>query len=140
MSEIKIRRLKKKDRTTFGNLIKKLVERTNKDELINMVVDPSSSTSEDTESSESSESEKGQTAEILSLAFSLLEGFLQFVEDDLTVWFMDLIGVKNIEDYNNLDFDIETTIINQILEAKEFKRFFSMGSQVSNKIKNLANQ
>ncbi len=131
MSEVKVRRLTKKDRTKLSNLIEQLVEKTDNKALINMV--PSSSNADDSEQSETSASE--QTADVLQFAFNLMEGFLKFIEEDVTEWFMDLIGETDKENYNDLDFDIEVQIIDQIISQKSFENFFLKGSQVVNKIK-----
>jgi len=63
---------------------------------------------------------------------------LQVIEGDVSDWFCKLIGVTR-EEYDELDVDIEMQIIEQIIDQKGFINFFSRGSRVLNKIKNLAN-
>lgn len=129
--EVKIRRLTRKDRKRFSKLIVKLTEITGSEDLINMV--PSSN--EDSSEDESSKSE--QTANTLQFAFNLLEGFLKFIEEDVTEWFMDLVSITDQAEYDNLDFDIEVEIISQITLSKGFEGFFLKGLQAVKRMKSL---
>jgi hypothetical protein len=131
---IKVRKLKRKDRATLAKLIKKFADVAGSDSLVNMVP----STGKGDESEELEESAKADaTAEILESAFGLLEQMLQVIEKDVSIWFCELIGVTP-EEYDDLDFDIEVQIIDGIISQKGFEDFFSRGSQVLKKIKTLA--
>ena len=131
MSELKIRSLTRKDRKTFTDLIIKLVNATGNNNLVSMQPKESS------DNNDVSESE--QANNILNFAFDILESIIDVLNDDSAIWFADLIGVT-VDEYDNLDFDIEMDIIEQLLEAKNFKSFFSKGSQVRNKIKSFVSQ
>lgn len=131
---VKVRKLKRRDRVTLAKLIKKFADVAGSESLVNMV--PSSDVKhEDSESEEVTKA--SDTAEILETAFKLLEQMLQVIEDDVSDWFCKLIDVTR-DEYDDLDFDIEVQIIEQIVSQKGFEDFFSRGSQVLNKIKNLA--
>lgn len=132
---IEIRALKRKDRKTLGKLIIKFVKKTDSDKqtLINLIPPSEDSTESDLDNDES------RTAKIVSFAFSLIEGFIQFIEDDVTAWFMDLANVKTIEEYDNLGFDVEAQILDKLIDDPGFISFFSKGLQVRRKIQNLAN-
>ncbi len=132
---IVVRKLKRKDRVVLAQLIKKFADVAGSDSIVNMVP-PSSSKGGDTEDTE--KSKKDATAEVLETAFTLLEQMLQVIEDDVSEWFCKLIGVSR-EAYDDLAFDIEVQIIEQIVSQKGFEDFFLTGSRVLNKIKNLAN-
>jgi hypothetical protein len=127
----KIRNLTRKDRKTLGNLIVKLANTTGNKSLVNMSPKESSD--------EVEKSEEDVTNSVLNYAFDILETILEVLNDDAAIWFADLLGVT-IEEYDNLDFDIEMDVIEQLLEAKDFKGFFSKGSQVRNKIKTFVSQ
>jgi hypothetical protein len=131
---VKVRKLKRRDRVTLAKLIKKFADVAGSESLVNMV--PSSDVKhEDSESEEVTKT--NDTAEILETAFKLLEQMLQVIEDDVSDWFCKLIDVTR-DEYDDLDFDIEVQIVEQIVSQKGFEDFFSRGSQVLNKIKNLA--
>ena len=131
---IKVRNLKRKDRATLAALIKKFADVAGTESLVNMV--PSSDKA--AENDEAGESAKvDATAEILEAAFGLLEQMLKVIESDVSAWFCDLISVTK-EEYDDLDFDIELQIIEDIISQKGFEDFFSRGSRVLKKIKTLA--
>lgn len=117
----------------LSNLVRKFASISGAQSLVNMT--PQIATDDSEEGAPDGES--GGTAEILETAFSLLEQMLEVIESDVTDWFQTLVGVASREDYDNLGFDIETEIIEQILEQKGFTAFFSRGSRVVNKIKTL---
>ena len=135
MTDIKIRPLTRKDRKTFGKLMVKLVDKTGRKELRNMV--PATQSAEATEETEGQRSDRN--AQMLELAFSLLHGMLDFVDEDLTKWFVELVeGVDTVEQFDELDFNIDLIVVEKLLERDEFLDFFSKGSQVFSKIKGLA--
>lgn len=131
--EIKIRKLTRKDRVTLTNLIKKFVNISGADSLVNMA-----SSSVTPSGAEGEESAKDSTSEILETAFTLIEQMLEVIETDVTDWFCKLINVEK-KDYDDLGFDVETEIIEQIISQKGFVDFFSRGSRVVKKIKALVN-
>ena len=137
MSENKIRKLTRKDRKTFGKLIKTLADKTGKKKLIGMV--PRESTKPEGDEGIEEELPEDSAAKILSLAHDILQQILEFAEEDISEWFADLLG-KTKEEYDNLDFDIEMDVVEQLLESKGFTGFFSRGSQVYSKIKGFASQ
>lgn len=132
---VTIRKLTRRDRVTLTNLIKKFVSISGTESLVNMA--PSPKGSEEPEGGAPGSESSGGTAEILESAFGLLEQMLDVIEADVTDWFQSLIGVAEREEYDSLGFDIETEVIEQILEQKGFVDFFSRGSRVVKKIRAL---
>lgn len=122
---MEIRKLKRKDRVTLAELIKKFASVTDMEALVNLVAD-----------SKSTDPDKGDTAQILDSAFRLFNEMLKVIEEDVSEWFAGLLQVTR-EEYDDLSVDIEMLVIEQILNQDGFVSFFDTGSRVLNKIKNL---
>lgn len=127
-----IRKLTRKDRKTLTGLILKFVEKTGRDELIKMV--PATG-----EKPEQEKTEEQETKDILNSALNLFKEMLEVIESDITVWFADLLGVT-IEEYDEMDIDIELDVISQLLASEKFKSFFSKGLQLRKQISDFASR
>lgn len=123
----KLRKLKRKDRKAFGALIVKLQEKTGNKSLTEMI--PSSP-----KESESDAEMVDQAAQVAEMALGLLSTLLQYLDDEMCVWFMSVLSIENEADFDELPFDIEAYVIEELLEAKEFTSFFSRGSRLYKKI------
>lgn len=129
----KLRKLKMKDRKKFGSLVIALQERTGKTNLTEMV--PASG--EETTETEAVD----RSAQLMETAFGLLSSMLTYLEEDLKGWFIDILeGIETPEEYDDLPFDIEMYIIEELITKEEFTGFFVRGSQLFKKIKGLAGQ
>ncbi len=71
-----------------------------------------------------------QTYELIK---SVMQSLLGWVKDEVTVWFMDLVGVTDREKYGQLPFDVEIYIIDQIIAQEGFNNFFSRASELYKK-------
>lgn len=135
--QITLRPLTRKDRRVFGNLLVKLVEKTGRKGLREMVP----STNVNNEKGYIEADEVTRNAKILEMAFGLLEGMLSFLDDDLSEWFVDLVNeVETIDDFDKLGFNADLDVIGLLLEKEDFIDFFSKGSLVYNGIKGLASR
>jgi len=119
-----IRKITRKDRKTLSKLIKAFADRSGDAKITEMV--PSLNPD--------GEKEAGKT-EMYDLIKSVLEGLLEWVEEDVSKWFMDLIGVESREEYDALPFDIEINIIDQLIAEKGFNNFFLRVSDLYKKIR-----
>jgi hypothetical protein len=128
---IKIRELKKKDRTFIVSLIKKFVDKFGNDSITKIMV----SDSEATASKDAVESDD----QFKKIGVELVNLLLQTLEEDVTNWFIDLLGCTP-EAFEDMPFDIELQIIQQIMEAKEVNRFFTLPSLLASKMPGLANR
>ena len=128
----KIRELTRKDRKTFSALIQAFANRSGNIKLTEMVpaAKPEGSKGEDKE-------KEADTDKIYELIKSVMAGLLEWAEDEVAVWFMDLIGVTDRTKYDALPFDIEMNIIDQLMESKGFTNFFLRASELFSKIRGL---
>jgi len=124
-----IRVLTRKDRKTLSGLIQKLAERSGNIKLTEMI--PAATAKK----GEGEEEPAVDTDKIYELVKSVLAGLLEWVEDDVTAWFMDLVGIADREAYDALPFDIEANIIEQLISQKGFNNFFSRASALYKKIR-----
>lgn len=122
-----VRALTRKDRRKLSELISAFAERSGNVKLTSMVPGlKGDSKGGDKEPS---------TDEVYGLIKSVMASLLQFMEDELTVWFMDLTGISDREVYDCLPFDIEVHIIDQLLAQKGFNNFFMRASELYKKIR-----
>lgn len=121
-----VRELTRKDRKKLSELIKDFAEKSGNEKLTSML--PGASGKE----SEGGDDSNDQAYELIK---SVMHGLIEWVEDDVTKWFMDLIGIDNREAYDNLPFDIEVHIIDQLIAQKGFNNFFTRASALYKKIR-----
>lgn len=120
-----VRELTRKDRKKLSELIKAFAERSGNIKLTEMLP-----------GQKADEKKKGvDTDKIYDLVKSVMDGLLKFVEDELVIWFMDLIGETNREKFDTLPFDIEVYIIDQLIAQEGFNNFFSRASALYKKIR-----
>ena len=129
MNEIKIRPLKRKDRKVLAELIRKLADKTGSNELLKIMVSDSLST-------KAEKGEEKKDRDFIRLGIEIVKLMLEVIEDDVSKWFADLVG-KTPEEYDDLPFDVEMQIMEQLVDAEEVNRFFSSALRLSSKIKKL---
>lgn len=131
MSEdIKIRKLKRKDRVVLASMIKKLAEKIGSNKLLNMIV-------ADVSATETKESDEKSESQFIQVGVELLRTMIDTLEEEAAAWFADLCSVTP-EAFDDLPFDIEIQIINQIAESEEAANFFTGASHLYSKIKGYA--
>lgn len=132
MSDYKIRKLTRKDRKTLTGIIKKFVSATGDKSLLSIFNE-----SQTISNSEITEKEKNDS--MISLGISLLDKLIDVLDEDMAMWFADLIGV-DADKFDECPIDIDVTIIDQIVSSKEISDFFSGVSQISNTIAGFGRQ
>lgn len=128
-----VRVLTRRDRKKLSELIKAFAERSGSSELTKMIPGTPKAKS-DSESSE----EKGEedvAEKTYELIKTVMDGLLTWVEEDVTLWFMDLVGVKDKDFYDTLPFDIEVHIIDSLIRQKGFNNFFLRLSALYKKVR-----
>lgn len=126
-----VRALTRKDRKKLSELIKLFAERSGNIKLMEMLPG---------RKGEVKDEGKGKAAEvntdkIYELIKSIMDALLQWVEEELAEWFMDLIGVTDKEKWDSTPFDIEVYIIDQLIDQKGFNNFFLRASALYKKIR-----
>lgn len=119
---ITIREIKVKDRKLISRLIEKTADKMKDNSLFEMITSTAKSKSEN------------RTAEAVKVGAEIIKMLLDVVESDMTAWFADLAGVT-VDEFEDMPVDTELQIIDQIIQAEESERFFSIASQLSKKIK-----
>jgi len=123
----RVRELTRLDRKRLSELIKAFAERSGNIKITEMLPG---------QKGEGKEKEaETNTDQVYDLIKSVLQGLLEWVEDEVTVWFMDLIGFTDRDAYDRLPFDIEVYIIEQLVGQKGFNNFFSQASALYKKIR-----
>jgi hypothetical protein len=129
--EIKIRQLTRKDRKTLTTLIRKLVDKIGSKGITNLIVsDPVLP---------DGETAKDSSDVVTGIGVALINQMIELLEDDVTVWFKDLTGTTDKSD-DDLPFDFEANVINQLISSEEIKDFFTHALQAFNKMKEYAGQ
>jgi hypothetical protein len=132
MEELKIRPLERRDRKTLTTILEKFVKTNDGKGICHYIV------SEYSEKKEQ-QSQESNEMRILKVAAEIIGQLIQVLNDDISLWFSDLIG-KSPEEFDHLEFDIETKILNQIVEAEGFAGFFTGALRASNRIREFLNQ
>ena len=122
-----VRALTRKDRKKLSELIKAFAERSGNVDLTKML--PGQKGDADGKEKEP------DTDKVYDLIKSVMDGLLQWVEEDLNEWFMELIGVTDRDVYDSMPFDIEVRIIDSLIAQKGFNNFFSRASALYKKIR-----
>ena len=123
-----VRELTQNDREILSGLIEVFVDRSGNIKLTEML--PKQKGKDD--DTKNKEVTADQTYELIK---SVMQSLLGWVKDEVTVWFMDLVGVNDRVEYGRLPFDIEIYIINQIIAQEGFNNFFSQASELYKKIR-----
>lgn len=121
-----IRDLTRKDRVTLTGLLKKMIETVGEKSLSQIIVADEDSTSKETEGTEDSK--------LISLAIEIFKQLIIVLDDDVAVWFADLLNMELEKYTEDTPFDIETIVIKQIIESESFISFFSQASELYKKI------
>lgn len=130
MSEVKIRGLKRRDRVAVAAMIRKLVDKIGSAELMNLIVS-------DTGAEKTDESATKRDDTFKKIGVEVVKLLLQFLEEDVTEWFASLLNVT-VEQLNDMDFDIEIQVIEQLVAAEEANRFFTGALRLSRSMKQFA--
>ena len=125
---VQIRKLTRKDRKKLSGMIQSLAEGKGMQDLLAMIQRPTDgeSAGEDTES----------TGRMVYIGAEILKMLLDKIEGEFCEWLADLIGVS-MEEFDEMAFDVELEIIEQVIETKVFDSFFSRASRLSSTIKRL---
>jgi hypothetical protein len=135
---LKIRVLKVKDRELLSELIKKLAEKVQSDDILSFMIDDSQGEAgpvPDTElGSAGAETKKkaGEKARYLKIGIKLLTLMIDFLETDIKKWFASLVDIP-FSEFPDLPFDAEMVILRQIVDAPEVESFFSNALQLYKK-------
>lgn len=114
-----IRPLEQGDREVLSKLIEKVASKVTDGEILGLITMASG-----TEEGDSKENAGIKT----KLGIKIMQLLMQLLNEDLKVWFADLIGVE-IEKFSKLPFNIELEIIRQLQEADDLTDFFTGASQ-----------
>jgi hypothetical protein len=112
--EIKIRSLYRKDRKLLSSLFVKYAGKVGSKAILTMINADAESTAEGKEKSED---------ELIQIGVNVLLAVANELEEDIEKWFADLIN-RPVEEMDNLPFDIDLKIMEQLKAAPEFKNFF----------------
>ena len=124
-----IRELTRADRVRLSALIESLAEKSGDIKITELVPQASA---EGAEGSETVETDK-----IYDLIKSVLGGLIKWCNEDLTAWFMEITGTATIEEFNAMPFDVDTYIIDQLVQRDSFINFFSKASELYKRIRGL---
>jgi hypothetical protein len=133
---MKIRELKRKDRKTVAAMIRKLVDKIGATDLLNMIVTDTTAIAPAKGAAPKVEKVE-KTDNYTKIGVEVVRLMLEVIEDDVAVWFSDLLGVT-LEQFDELPVDIEIDIINQLIAAPESNRFFSGAWDLSRRTKEFA--
>ena len=121
-----VRELTRADRKKLSELLKLFAERSGNIKITEMLPG---------QPGEGDDSKEPDTDKVYELIKSVLDSLLNWVEEELTTWFMDLVGISDRAEYDKLPFDIEVHIIDQLLAQKGFHNFFTRASALYKKIR-----
>jgi hypothetical protein len=133
-SEIKIRKLKYKDRKTLSALIGKLADKIGTKGITDIIVSDISGVTDD------EKTVPDKNAVFVKIGVELLDRAFKFLENDVREWFSDLIGIDKEKFNDDMPFDIEMIIIEQLVEAKEINSFFTHALRAFNGMKGYVRQ
>jgi len=133
----KVRALTRKDRTKLSELIKDFADRSGNLELTSMLPQQKSDAGEKDDGKKDDDNIEVDTDKVFDLVKTVIAGLFKWVEDDVTLWFMELIGVTDKAAYDNMPFDIEVYILDELLKQKGFSNFFLRASELYKKARGL---
>lgn len=126
----KVRKLLRKDRKKLTELITSFANKTKQQNLISMAL---------AGEKDDDEADDKNRQESMASMFELLTEMVKHIEDEITPWFAELIGVS-VKEFDTLPFDIDVDIIDQLLDQGGFSNFFLKVSRVRKKIRKLVIQ
>lgn len=122
--EYKIRSLKRSDRPKVTKIFAKIIRQFGRSDLGNLI---SSSMSK---SEQVSVDEEALGLRLITIGVEVLTSAIDLIEKDIEEWFSELMCVT-IEEFNNMPFDIEIDIIDQLGALPEAADFFTKCWQVA---------
>jgi hypothetical protein len=127
-SEIKIRPLTYKDRKAVSALFDKLAQKVGPGGIKDVIV-------AGTADSSGKQEEQSNNDVFSKIALGLIQKMIVWIESDVVEWFASLIGRKkeDFESGENLPFDVELIIIEQLMAAKESNDFFTRALRIYSK-------
>jgi hypothetical protein len=135
MDEIKIRPLKRKDRKTLTDLLRKLADKIGANGITNLIVSDASGDRQDGATADN----KVKMDVFTRTGVELLKQMLDLLEEDVALWFADLAGLKK-EELDDAPFDFEANVIDQIVSSKEIGDFFTHAWRAYSAMKTYAGQ
>ena len=135
-TEIKIRKLKRKDRVTVTNLIKKLVDKVGDMGLLDIISSETKSPTNKSSKKSGKKEKEPETTSPVKIGMKVVQLAMQSLQEDVTEWFSDLVGMTPAE-FDEGPLDIEVQIIAQLREAEEVSDFFSGASLQFSEIRQL---
>lgn len=127
-----VRELTRKDRKKLSELIKLFAERSGNIKLTEMLPGQKGGDKKDDDKEDAAETNNDQAYELIK---SVMSSLIAWVEDELTIWFMDLVGITDKGKYDDLPFDIELHILDRLMSQKGFNNFFTRASALYKKIR-----
>lgn len=116
--DLKIRNLKLKDNRLLVGLLKRLITEYKEDWLENAIQDTDIGDSNSPELNVEEDSKKTNGAFLV-----VINKLIDVFSDDITKWFASLLDMT-VEEYEELDFDTDLLIIEQLKEQPKFRFFF----------------
>ena len=129
-----VRELTRKDRKKLSELIKAFAERSGNIKLTEMLPGRKGDAEKSEDAGKDTESGNDQVYELIK---SVMDGLIAWTEEELAEWFMDLVGVTDRDAWDDMPFDIEVYIIDQLLAQKGFNNFFTRAWGLYKKIPGL---
>jgi hypothetical protein len=132
MSDIKIRLLKVKDRIVLAEMVKKLADKLGDNNLLNFIAPNESTTKSD-------KVDKTGNAGFAIIGLRVLKMLLETLSEDMRKWFASLID-KTPEEFDELPFDTEIKILEQLTYSREANDFFTGALRLYKKMQGYADQ
>lgn len=130
----KVRALTRLDRKKLSALIKDFADRSGNSKITSMLPGAKPTKAEASEDAEAEDDNE----KVYELIKSVMQGLLEWVEEDLNKWFMELIGETDQSKYDAMPFDIEVHIIDALISQGAFNNFFMRASALYKRIRGLA--
>lgn len=111
---VTIRKLIQKDRVIMSSLLLKYSSKTVANAIVSMI---------DSDALDTDNTKQDNEHALIDLGVNLLSKMAIEMQDELKIWFADLIGVTP-DQFEQQDFDVEIQIIDQLAQNENFKSFF----------------
>jgi len=114
---VAIRTITVRDRKTVTQLFKKVIKVAGDSTLSTLISSENKASGE-----QSAEERVGET--VVKIALDVLTKSIDILDEDITAWFADLIGVS-VDEYESMPINTESDIFNQLRTAPEAAAFFT---------------